>query len=327
MARNFLKDDNLYDFLDVLAAFGELHAPVMSEDNVLIFGHIDAPGDIRFDYRRTLIPPKKYLFPPRETVLTYSPEEGYRLPFLSCREIVLLGLHPCDLAGIAYLDNVFGTNSLDPLYMQRRHNLTLVGVSCEPDEFCFCGGNDSVESPSDLFMHRIAGGYQITAGSPRGEQIVSRLCPHLAEQESLPLPIQHGALHEGILSACSAGEVFNESPMWDDFADRCLSCGACSLCCPTCYCFDVREYGGLDGETAQRLREWDNCLFKEHGEVAGGFSFRKERRERFRYRYRHKYLGFGPTLGVVACVGCGRCRQVCPVGIDLLDLFRESGYE
>ena len=89
---------------------------------------------------------------------------------------------------------------------------------------------------------------------------------------------------------CSAkrGETFPDSPLWDDFADRCLSCGACSLCCPTCYCFDVREYGGLDGETAERLREWDNCLFKDHGMVAGGHNFRKERRERFHYRFRER---------------------------------------
>ncbi len=58
--------------------------------------------------------------------------------------------------------------------------------------------------------------------------------------------------------------------------------------------------------------------------MAGGFNFRKSRRERFLYRYQHKYLGFGPTRGIVACVGCGRCREVCPVRIDLLELFGEG---
>jgi formate hydrogenlyase subunit 6/NADH:ubiquinone oxidoreductase subunit I len=127
-----------------------------------------------------------------------------------------------------------------------------------------------------------------------------------------------------IQQASVRGETFEKSALWDEFAGRCLSCGACSLCCPTCYCFDIREYGALDGETTMRLREWDNCLFKDHGEVAGGFNFRKSRQERFHYRYQHKYLGFGPTRGIVSCVGCGRCRVVCPVGIDLLELFKES---
>jgi ferredoxin len=127
--------------------------------------------------------------------------------------------------------------------------------------------------------------------------------------------------------AAAQKETFAESPLWDDFAARCLSCGACSLCCPTCYCFDVLENGALDGETATRLREWDNCLFRAHGEVAGGYNFRKTRQERFRYRYQHKYLGFGPTRGVLACVGCGRCREVCPVRIDLLELFTKGNHE
>ena len=106
-------------------------------------------------------------------------------------------------------------------------------------------------------------------------------------------------------------------PDWQLLAEHCLGCGACSFSCPTCACFDVLEVGGLDGRSAERLRCWDNCLFKSHAQVAGGLSFQKDLACRFRYRYRHKYSGFGQLSGIPGCVGCGRCRAVCPSGLDL----------
>ena len=69
------------------------------------------------------------------------------------------------------------------------------------------------------------------------------------------------------------------------------------------------------------MREWDNCLFVTHGEVAGGANFRATRLERLRYRFLHKYCGFSPLQGMTSCVGCGRCKQACPVGIDLRELI------
>jgi sulfhydrogenase subunit beta (sulfur reductase) len=328
MAKDFLKDDSLLRFLKALAAFGEVHGPVMTEDGVLVLGPIDSAIDLIIDYQRTLIPPKKYLLPPRETFLTYSPEKGYGQPSPSEQKIILFGLHSCDLAGIAYLDKVFAGAEIDPLYAHRRRNLVLVGLSCVPDEYCFCSELET-SGPSlfDIYLHRGEEGFQVAVGSLTGTQIISDLSNLFTEHEPQPLPPQTSGIGTGIRTAAGRGETFQDSPLWDDFASRCLSCGACSLCCPTCYCFDIREYGGLDGKMAERLREWDNCLFAEHGAVAGGFNFRASRRERFFYRYQHKYLGFGPVRGIVACVGCGRCRKVCPVRIDLLDLFVEGGYE
>lgn len=311
-------------FVEALATFGEVHGPQSTDDGVTVFDRLASPSELRLDYRRTLLPPKKYLLPPRETILAYSPESGYREPAATKKNIVLFGVHPCDLAGIVYLDRVFLGDAPDPLYRRRREGLMLIGISCEPDEFCFCGDTGSEQpTPFDIFLHRTDDGYRLDPGSPRGEEIMANLS-HLFEKKEIPATRTKACspFKEAIERAVEAGETFDESPLWDYFATRCLSCGACSICCPTCYCFDVLEYGGLDGETAHRLREWDNCLFKEHGKVAGGHNFRKTRQERFRYRFRHKYLGFGPVRGITSCVGCGRCREVCPVGIDLLELFR-----
>lgn len=326
MARNFLTDELLPAFVDKLAAFGELHGPKLTDDGVTVFGRVTTHSELHLDYRSTLLPPKKYLLPPRETALAYSPESGYREPAATEKNIILFGVHPCDLAGIAYLDRVFMDDAADSLYSRRRDALTLIGLSCEPDDFCFCGDvNADLPVGFDIFMQRADGGFCLDAGSDKGADIIAGLCRLFSERERPPSRMRNcSPIKDAILRAVKARETFEENPLWDDFAAHCLSCGACSLCCPTCYCFDVREYGSLDGATAKRLREWDNCLFKAHGEVAGGHNFRKTRQERFRYRFQHKYLGFGPTRGRLACVGCGRCREVCPVGIDLLKLFRQG---
>jgi len=325
MARHLLRYDTISGFLEILATFGEVHGPVLSDDGVLTLGPVRNEADLRLNYSRSLIPPKKYLLHPRETVLAFDPHEGYRRPPSDVAEILLIGLHPCDLQGIAYLDKVFLGDNSDPLYGERRNALTLVGLSCKPDYYCFCG-NFSADRlhGCDLFMRHSADGFYLVVGTPKGAAILEKLSPLLAEGEPLPAISRSCKLAESIRQVSASGKKFEKSSLWDNFADRCLSCGACSLCCPTCYCFDIREYGSLDGKTAIRLREWDNCLFKSHGEVAGGLNFRKSRRERFQYRFQHKYLGFGPTRGIVSCVGCGRCREVCPVKIDMTELFMEG---
>lgn len=328
VARDFLKNDYLPDLLAILATIGEIHGPALSEDGVMAFRPIKTAPDLRLGYHRTLIPPKKYLLPPRETTLTFTPSGGYRQPQSAGKNIVLFGLHPCDLLGIAYLDKVFLGDCPDPLYRERRNDLTLIGLSCTPDEFCFCGNLANEELYGcDLYLQKAAGGFHLTKGTPKGAMIFSKLASFLTQRDPTPIIAGECGIAGVIRRAAESGEAFPDSPLWDEFADRCLSCGACSICCPTCYCFDIREYGALDGETAIRLREWDNCLFKSHGEVAGGVNFRMSRQERFQYRYQHKYLGFGPTRGIVSCVGCGRCREVCPVQIDILELFKESGYD
>lgn len=327
MSKQFLPNQSLPPFLEALAGYGELHGPVLTEDAVPSLRRITNVAELSLDISRTLLPPKKYLLPPRETILTYTEGRGYEGENDPKGNIVLFGIHPCDLAAIAYLDKIFMAGVPDHGYTSRRNAVTLIGVSCKPDEFCFCGElGASVPRCFDLFMQRSADGFLMVSGSSRGTGILANVAPLLTEHvvsQAVCIESEYGLL-EIIRQVAARLETFPDNDLWDDFAERCLSCGACSLCCPTCYCFDVRENGSLDGKSAERLREWDNCLFKTHGEVTGGFNFRKSRKDRFHYRFLHKYLGFGPVRGVVSCVGCGRCKAVCPVGIDLLELFRQE---
>jgi ferredoxin len=76
-----------------------------------------------------------------------------------------------------------------------------------------------------------------------------------------------------------------------------------------------------------RGRRWDNCFFAEHAKVAGGHDFRPERANRLQFRLEHKFFGFGTLHMQNGCVGCGRCRKVCPVDIDLDQIAAKLGGE
>ncbi len=122
--------------------------------------------------------------PPQETVLTYSPDTSYRQSLLAEHNIVLFGLHPCDLAGIAYLDKAFAAAGPDPMYRTRRRNLTLIGISCDPDEYCFCTEVGAAVPPIfDLYLHRAPDGFHIETGSSRGEDIFAEVASLLEECE------------------------------------------------------------------------------------------------------------------------------------------------
>lgn len=315
----YLANDTLLKFLDTLRAFGTLHGPTLSESGVSLFAPLNSLDQLDLGYRRTQIPPKKYLFPFRDTFLEYR-DGRYRFPTGASQRTVLFGVHACDLEAIAYLDQVFLSEPEDPRYAERRANLLLVGISCTPDDYCFCS-EPAGSARCDLFLEEQQAGYLVRAESPVGAAMLEAA----AELLAAPPPLPPRPPVSCVIPAQDPERAYSRDPLWDEFARSCVGCGACSACCPTCYCFDVRESAGLTGG-GSRLREWDNCLFKSHGAVAGG-NFRPRRLDRLRYRFLHKYCGFSPLEGRSSCVGCGRCKEVCPVDIDLRELIGKTAPE
>jgi len=118
-------------------------------------------------------------------------------------------------------------------------------------------------------------------------------------------------------------EMEYSSSMWKQVGDRCLSCGSCSMVCPTCYCYDVADDVELGSQNGGRSRSWDSCLFSTHALVAGGENFREGRASRVKFRYYHKQRGFVAEYGRPSCVGCGRCISACPVKIDISEVISQ----
>ncbi|NIQ95977.1 MAG: 4Fe-4S ferredoxin, partial [Desulfuromonadales bacterium] len=273
-----------------------VYGPVTGEDGVCRLQALGRRSDLP-EPALPLIPLKKFLLPPRQTL--WSGDGTSCQPPCAEPATALVGIPPCDLHALDYLDRVFED---DPLYRQRRERLLILGVGCAPGPECFC--RVSAHPPSfDLFF----GEDRAWAGSAAGEALLGELMGGRSFDENVPLP-------ESLTSAQGTEiddleRVFHDSSdwkLWEEVAGRCLSCGACSAVCPTCYCYDVVDEALADG-TVVRRREWDNCFFRSHALVAGGQNFRPNRKDRLRFRFEHKLLGFGALRGVRSCVGCGRC--------------------
>ena len=319
-------------FASIVQKFGEVHAPV-EQNGKFAFKPLNKWSEARLDYDRTILSPKKYLLPPRETMLEFKGEEGY----LPCAEgldkkIVLFGVHACDIYAFNLLDQVFGGKYDDPYYQTRRSNTAIIGVDCTPDEHCFCRSMraDFVDHGFDLFLHDLGDYYFTLLGTALGDDMVLAAGPLFEEVTQADIDEyksrsskkrQAFQLDVEIRDLPEIFEMEYESEIWDELADRCLSCGSCSMVCPTCYCFDVNDEVELGSCNGDRVRSWDSCFFSTHALVAGGENFREKRAGRVNYRFYHKQRAFVSEYGRPSCVGCGRCITACPVGIDIIKVI------
>ena len=277
-------------------------APRQSEDGICRLQMINSGLPEQAAISR--LPCKKLLFPHRETVWTY--DDGHYLDVETPRPMAIVGLPLCDLQALWYLDQVFVE---DAHYRARRSRLFVAGSLCEPGPECRC---DAALMPvaGDLVIGRD----QIWALSEGGTGLLTTLGCQM--QGRGPLPWPEGPADKRRTFTAEELRAHQHAGVWAAEGDRCLSCGACSAVCTTCYCFDLSDVAEVNG-SVNRQRLWDNCFFADHGRGAGGFDFRAGRADRLRFRMEHKRLGFGELRGMDSCVGCGRCRTICPVDIDL----------
>jgi Fe-S-cluster-containing hydrogenase component 2 len=110
----------------------------------------------------------------------------------------------------------------------------------------------------------------------------------------------------------------HDASRWDDVTSRCLSCGNCTMACPTCFCTTIEDTTDLTGEHAERWELWDSCYDLDFSYVHGG-SVRSSPKSRYRQWLTHKLGTWHDQFGSSGCVGCGRCIVWCPTGIDLTE--------
>ncbi len=321
-------------FASVLPAFGKLYAPV-KRGSGYVFDHPRSWSEISLDYPRTILPPRKFFLPPREALFSFDAREGYRDLLAEASEPqVLFGVHAYDIYGLNILDRVFAQGRYaDPYYVTRRQHTAIIGIDFDPDgqHFARAMNADFVDTGFDLFLSDIGTDYLVRVGTSRGDDMVVMsgcLLSEPTEADIAEFKRRSSERHAAYRTEVELGdlpeilEMEYHSAVWKELGDRCLSCGSCSMVCPTCYCFDVTDEVGLGTRAGMRLRTWDSCLFKAHALVAGGENFRKSRSSRIMFRFYHKQRGFVAEYGRPSCVGCGRCIGACPAGIDIVNVIR-----
>ena len=306
-----------------------------TQDNgIIAFSKISSPSEIVHEYVNTKIPPKALFFSQTETLFKFSHSKSpeIELPPKSERKVLIFGIRPCDVKSLNILDNVFKCDYEDPYYHEKRENALLVGLSCnEPGVNCFCTsvywGPSSPEG-NDILLTDIGENYFVEAVSEKGEKFVESMGklfkPATDNDEKKREEVAQKAIDAFARRADLGGipdkldDMF-ENALWQQIAIKCLGCGECTYVCPTCHCFDIQDETSI--KEGARVRIWDSCMFPEYTLHASGHNPRPARMNRMRNRIFHKYNAFPKNHDVIACVGCGRCVDVCPVNIDIIDII------
>ncbi|HDS09755.1 MAG TPA: hypothetical protein ENN73_05950 [Firmicutes bacterium] len=312
---------------DVLNDLGEVWAPVQRGE-VWRYEKIDSGDKIKGNPTRTLLPAKKLLLPQEINMLDFD-KEKFKKASAEIPVRIILGIHPCGINAINILDEFYSTDFLDPFYRERKDKTILIGKSCIPDEFCFCDQTNTkiVEKGYDLFLTDLGDWYLVWIGSSKGDDIVKKGVGLFNEE--MPKDIhskfiswrkdqnskfRHGIDLEGVIDLM---ELEYNADFWTELGEKCLSCGQCTMVCPTCTCFNTIDDMELTKPAGHRRRYWDSCMFREYSLVAGGHNFREARSDRLKLWYTHKLKAFIGLFGSPSCVGCGRCITTCPVDINI----------
>lgn len=241
---------------------------------------------------------------------------------------VVFGCRPCDARGFDCLDKPYLHGLYpDQYYLTRREHLTVISFTCNTGcETCFChwvGIGPTSPSGSDILATSVDGGYVLQAITEQGERLLERSgaaegADRFPEAEAVRKSAWASLKKAPDISAAaqSLEALFDNTDFWKRMTSICLSCGACTYFCPTCYCFNITDEGHpVTG--GKRLRSWDNCMSSLYTREASGHNPRPEKFQRMRNRVSHKFWTFPANWGQLLCSGCGRCITHCPVHLDI----------
>ena len=284
---------------------------------------------------------KDLFFPQVENLLKFK-VDGKQIEILDERDpvesFVVFGVRACDCRSFDILDNVFlHDEPADTFYQARRENGVIVTLACNAlEETCFCTafGIDPADPAGDITAWQAEDTFFFRGNTEKGKALLEEL--GLEEEEQTAVENQQSAIR-GIAEKLPFGkldltgfdkehlmEKFND-PRWAELSESCLGCGTCTFVCPTCQCYDIREFN--NGKEIQRFRCWDSCMYSDFTMMAHGTN-RPTQKERFRQRFMHKLVYYPANNdGVYGCVGCGRCLQKCPIHANIVKVAKTLGGE
>ncbi len=289
-----------------------------------------------FEYQNTRLSPKSLIYPQSERMFEYSldekDEEAHILKETpkDYTPQAVVGIRPCDAHALQLVNvNFDNPQYRDPLWVKRLESTTLIGLGCnEPCSTCFCtsvGGGPFSEKGLDVLLHDLEDVFLAKPITQKGEAFLEQLGQGKGADDTLlekaetmarsSLERFTSTVDTGKLKDKEVTELF-EAPFWEEVAFACINCGTCTYLCPTCWCFDIQDE--VLGKEGDRIRNWDACMFPLFTLHGSGHNPRDEKVQRVRQRFMHKLKYYVDRYNNgVACVGCGRCVQFCPVNIDI----------
>ena len=292
------------------------------------------------DALNTVRSPKDFFFPQTENLVDFK-MEGKSIEIIDvreeCEDFVIFGVRACDVKSFDVLDRVFLSDPVDTYYKNRREHGLIVSMACNrPAETCFCGtfGIDAAAPAGDIVCYKTESDLYLDAKTEKGEALVAAVSALLESTDSDAVEKQQALIRERLarlplkdLDASDFGDgktsEFFGAPEWKELSETCLGCGTCTFVCPTCQCYDIKDFN--TGHGVKRFRCWDSCMYSDFTRMAHGNS-RNSQLERFRQRFMHK-LVYYPTNndGLFSCVGCGRCISRCPINMNIVKVMKKLG--
>ena len=331
----------LKEFFDAISAEMPLFMPLKSGEQTN-YGCYDGTAAFDLDTLKTVKSPKDVFFPQSENMMKFR-TEGKKIDIVDIRTekqpFVLFGVRACDYKAIAVLDNVFLSEPVDSYYKARRDAGIIFTLACgKPQESCFCTvfQIDATNPSGDATCWLDEENLYVKANTEKGEKVLAlgKAFEESTDEKAVEamnaktkeilekLPFTH--LDISRFKPENLNELFN-LPVWEELSQACLGCGACTFVCPTCQCFDIRDFKTNKGVV--RYRCWDSCMYSDFTQMAAA-NPRTTQMQRYRQRFMHKLVYYPSQYGgMYSCVGCGRCVNKCPQHLNIVKVIKKIGGE
>ena len=328
--------ENLSALFQKVAGEQELFVPVNNNGQVNFAAWTEG-ANVDLDTLKSVKSPKDAFFPQSENLYTVRKEDKkikIDPEALKDQDFVVFGMKACDVKGVEVLDKVFLVDPVDTFYAARRAHGTIVAMAChEPEETCFCKvfGVDCAEPVADVATWMIDGELYWKALTEKGEALTAKVAGLLVDADEATVEAEKEAIRaivEKLPYSNLSLEGWNgnalserfDSPIWEELYKPCLACGTCTFVCPTCQCYDIKDYD--TGHGIKRYRCWDSCMYSDFTMMAHGNN-RTSQMQRFRQRFMHKLVYFPANNdGMYSCVGCGRCVEKCPSSLNIVKVIK-----
>lgn len=297
-------------------------------------------GKVLSNALNTVRSAKDFFFPQTENLMDFK-VDGKNIEVVDtreeCEDFVIFGVRACDVRSFDVLDRVFLVEPVDSYYKNRREHGIIMSLACtRPAETCFCGtfGIDAANPDGDIVCYKTDDALYMDAKTEKGEKLLGTLKNITEECDNSAADEQKNIIKERLdklpladlkadkFGAGKTDEYFND-PAWGELSQSCLGCGTCTFVCPTCQCYDIKDFN--TGHGVKRFRCWDSCMYSDFTKMSAGQP-RLTQLERFRQRFMHK-LVYYPTNnnGLFSCVGCGRCLAKCPIQMNIVKVMKTLG--